>query len=129
MQAARNVNLELLRGQTLGLVGESGSGKSTVGRCIVGLAPFDSGRIVINGRNLSQGGGLLQRAGGKLQMVFQDPYASLNPRHRIGAAIAAGPIAQGVSRQEAQARTLELLGLVGLGPEAAERYPHEFSGG
>ncbi|GAB7545590.1 dipeptide ABC transporter ATP-binding protein [Cupriavidus sp. 8B] len=129
VQAARNVNFELLRGQTLGLVGESGSGKSTVGRCIVGLAPFDSGRIVINGRNLSQGGGLLQRAGGKLQMVFQDPYASLNPRHRIGAAIAAGPIAQGVSRQEAQARTLELLGLVGLGPEAAERYPHEFSGG
>ncbi|AJG22962.1 dipeptide ABC transporter ATP-binding protein [Cupriavidus basilensis] len=129
VQAARNVNFELLRGQTLGLVGESGSGKSTVGRCIVGLAPFDSGRIVINGRNLSQGGGLLQRAGGKLQMVFQDPYASLNPRHRVGAAIAAGPIAQGVSRQEAQARTLELLGLVGLGPEAAERYPHEFSGG
>lgn len=129
VQAARNVNFELLRGQTLGLVGESGSGKSTVGRCIVGLAPFDSGRIVINGRKLSQGGGLLQRAGGKLQMVFQDPYASLNPRHRIGAAIAAGPIAQGVSRQEAQARTLELLGLVGLGPEAAERYPHEFSGG
>jgi len=127
--AARNINLELLRGQTLGLVGESGSGKSTLGRCIVGLAPFDSGRILFNGRNLSQGSGLLQRSGGKIQMVFQDPYASLNPRHRIGAAIASGPIAQGVPRAEAHARTLALLKLVGLGPEAAERYPHEFSGG
>ncbi|WP_454767085.1 ABC transporter ATP-binding protein [Cupriavidus campinensis] len=129
VQAARDINLELLRGQTLGLVGESGSGKSTLGRCIAGLAPFDSGRIVFNGRNLPQGAGLMQRSGGKIQMVFQDPYASLNPRHRIGAAIASGPIAQGVSRAEAMARTLSLLKLVGLGPEAAERYPHEFSGG
>ncbi|SDP60324.1 peptide/nickel transport system ATP-binding protein [Ralstonia sp. 25mfcol4.1] len=127
--AARNINLELMRGQTLGLVGESGSGKSTLGRCITGLASFDSGRIVFNGRNLPQGGSLVQRSGGKIQMVFQDPYASLNPRHRIGAAIASGPIAQGVPRAEAMARTLSLLALVGLGPEAADRYPHEFSGG
>ncbi|MGI4860029.1 MAG: ABC transporter ATP-binding protein [Janthinobacterium lividum] len=127
--AARDVNLILRRGETLGLVGESGSGKSTLGRCIVGLAPFESGRILFNGRNLPQGAGLMERSGGKIQMVFQDPYASLNPRHRVGAAIASGPIAQGVARGAAMARMLALLKLVGLGPEAAERYPHEFSGG
>lgn len=129
VQAARDINVDLLRGQTLGLVGESGSGKSTLGRCIAGLSPFDSGRIVFNGRNLPQGESLMKRSGGKIQMVFQDPYASLNPRHRIGAAIASGPIAQGVPRAEAMARMLSLLSLVGLGPEAADRYPHEFSGG
>ncbi|MDD0837813.1 ABC transporter ATP-binding protein [Curvibacter sp. HBC61] len=129
VSAAQGVSFELRRGQTLGLVGESGSGKSTVGRCIVGLAPFDSGRILFKGRNLMSGAALRQQAQGKIQMVFQDPYASLNPRHRIGPTLAAGPIAQGVSREVAQARALELLQLVGLGPEAAERFPHEFSGG
>ncbi|CAN5364151.1 ABC transporter ATP-binding protein [soil metagenome] len=129
VQAAKNISFELRRGETLGLVGESGSGKSSVGRCLVGLAPFDSGRILFKGRNLAQNGNFRQEAGGKIQMVFQDPYASLNPRHRIGAAIAGGPIAQGVGKAEAMARTLDLLKLVGLGPDAAMRYPHEFSGG
>ena len=129
VQAARDISFELRRGETLGLVGESGSGKSSVGRCLVGLAPFDSGRILFNGSNLSNGGKFRRATRGKIQMVFQDPYASLNPRHRIGAAIAAGPVAQGVSRAEAMARTLKLLQLVGLGPDAAQRYPHEFSGG
>ncbi len=129
VQAARNVSFELRRGETLGVVGESGSGKTSVGRCLVGLAPFDSGRIVFNGRNLAQGEQFRRAAAGKIQMVFQDPYASLNPRHRIGAAIAAGPIAQGISREIAMARTAELLGLVGLGADAADRFPHEFSGG
>ncbi|MDD0814173.1 ABC transporter ATP-binding protein [Curvibacter sp. HBC28] len=129
VSAARGVSFELRRGQTLGLVGESGSGKSTVGRCIVGLAPFESGRILFKGRNLMSGAALRQQAQGKIQMVFQDPYASLNPRHRIGPTLAAGPIAQGVSREVAYARALELLKLVGLGPEAADRFPHEFSGG
>jgi peptide/nickel transport system ATP-binding protein len=128
-QAAKDISFDLRRGETLGLVGESGSGKSSVGRCLVGLAPFDSGRILFKGRNLSQTGNFLQAAGGKIQMVFQDPYASLNPRHRVGAAIAGGPIAQGVSKTEAMARTMELLQLVGLGADAAQRYPHEFSGG
>jgi peptide/nickel transport system ATP-binding protein len=129
VQAARDISFELRRGETLGLVGESGSGKSSVGRCLVGLAPFDSGRILFKGRNLSNGGGFRRTSEGKIQMVFQDPYASLNPRHRIGAAIAGGPIAQGVGKAEAMARALKLLQLVGLGPDAAQRYPHEFSGG
>ena len=129
VQAAKNISFDLRRGETLGLVGESGSGKSSVGRCLVGLAPFDSGRILFKGRNLSQGANFRKEAAGKIQMVFQDPYASLNPRHRIGAAIAGGPIAQGVSRAEATARTMALLKLVGLGADAADRYPHEFSGG
>ncbi len=129
VQAAKDISFDLRRGETLGVVGESGSGKSSVGRCLVGLAPFDSGRILFNGRNLSQGGNFRAAAEGKIQMVFQDPYASLNPRHRVGAAIAGGPIAQGVSKSEAMARTMALLKLVGLGADAADRYPHEFSGG
>jgi peptide/nickel transport system ATP-binding protein len=129
VQAAKNISFELKRGETLGLVGESGSGKSSVGRCLVGLAPFDSGRILFKGRNLSQGAAFRKEAAGKIQMVFQDPYASLNPRHKVGAAIAGGPIAQGVSKSEAMARALELLKLVGLAADAAQRYPHEFSGG
>ncbi len=129
VQAAKDINFDLRRGETLGVVGESGSGKSSVGRCLVGLAPFDSGRVIFNGRNLAQGGNFRAAAAGKIQMVFQDPYASLNPRHRVGAAIAGGPIAQGVSKAEAMARTMALLKLVGLGADAAERYPHEFSGG
>jgi len=129
VQAAKDISFELKRGETLGLVGESGSGKSSVGRCLVGLAPFDSGRILFKGRNLAQGAAFRKQAAGKIQMVFQDPYASLNPRHRVGAAIAGGPIAQGVAKAEAMARAIELLQLVGLGADAAARYPHEFSGG
>jgi len=127
--AAHEVGFELRRGETLGLVGESGSGKSSVGRCLVGLAPFDSGRILFKGRSLLPGAAGRQQAQGRIQMVFQDPYASLNPRHRVGPTIAAGPIAQGVKSAEAMARTMDLLALVGLGPEAADRFPHEFSGG
>jgi peptide/nickel transport system ATP-binding protein len=129
VQAACNVSFDLRRGETLGVVGESGSGKSSVGRCLVGLNPFDSGRILFNGRTLASGDQFRRASGGKIQIVFQDPYASLNPRHRIGAAIAAGPIAQGVARDVAMTRTAELLRLVGLGADAADRFPHEFSGG
>jgi peptide/nickel transport system ATP-binding protein len=129
VEAAKGLSFDVRRGETLGLVGESGSGKSTVGRCIVGLAPFDSGRVLFKGAALQPGPQFRAQAQGKIQMVFQDPYASLNPRHRIGAAIAQGPIAQGVSKAEAMARAAELLQLVGLGPEALDRFPHEFSGG
>ena len=129
VEAAKGLSFDLRRGETLGLVGESGSGKSTVGRCIVGLAPFDSGRILFRGRTLQSGAQFRQQTQGKIQMVFQDPYASLNPRHRIGAAIAQGPIAQGLSKAEAMARAMQLLELVGLKPDAADRFPHEFSGG
>jgi peptide/nickel transport system ATP-binding protein len=129
VKAVDDVSLTVAAGETLALVGESGSGKSSVGRCLVGLAPFDSGRILFKGRTLSNGGSFRRASEGKIQMVFQDPYASLNPRHRIGAAIAGGPIAQGVSKAEAMARAQKLLQLVGLGADAAQRYPHEFSGG
>jgi peptide/nickel transport system ATP-binding protein len=129
VEAAKGLSFDLRRGETLGLVGESGSGKSTVGRCIVGLAPFDSGRVLFKGRALQSGAQFRAQSQGKIQMVFQDPYASLNPRHRVGAAIAQGPIAQGVPKAEAMALAVELLKLVGLGPEAADRFPHEFSGG
>ena len=129
VRAADRISFELRRGQTLGLVGESGSGKSTVGRCVAGLESFDAGEIRFEGRPLIGDARQRTEARGRIQMVFQDPYASLNPRHRIGPTIAAGPIAQGVARDEAMVRALRLLQLVGLGPEAAERYPHEFSGG
>ncbi|MCZ2495368.1 dipeptide ABC transporter ATP-binding protein [Xylophilus sp. Kf1] len=130
VHACNGLNFELRRGQTLGIVGESGSGKSTVGRCMVGLAPFDSGRIMFKGKVLAASGAEFRaQSRGKIQMVFQDPYASLNPRHRVGAAIAQGPIAQGVPKAEALARAAALLQLVGLGPEAADRFPHQFSGG
>ena len=129
VHAANAINFDLRRGETLGIVGESGSGKSTVGKCLVGLHSFDSGRILFNGKSLHPGTNFQSVAEGKIQMVFQDPYASLNPRQRIGMAIASGPIAQGVSHDKAKARALDLLKLVGLKEEAFDRFPHEFSGG
>lgn len=129
VEAVKNISFDLSEGQTLGLVGESGSGKSTLGRCLVGLAAFDSGQIIFNGDALKAGERFKRSLSGKVQMVFQDPYASLNPRHRIGASIAGGPIAQGVAPKLAMGQALELLQLVGLDQAAAQRYPHEFSGG
>ncbi|HXG28674.1 MAG TPA: ATP-binding cassette domain-containing protein, partial [Nevskiales bacterium] len=130
VHAAKDLSFTLRAGETLGLVGESGSGKSTVGRCLAGLIPFDGGTIRFDGQplapELKQRGAALR---GRIQMVFQDPYSSLNPRHTVGAAIAAGPIAQGVPRAAALALAAELLQKVGLKADAAERYPHEFSGG
>ena len=128
--AASDLSFALHEGQTLGLVGESGSGKSTVGRCLVGLTARDQGEILLRGDSLAAG--VRQRSAaqrGQIQMVFQDPYASLNPRHTIGRTIAAGPLAQGVGRAEAWRRTHSLLERVGLASDAWERYPHEFSGG
>lgn len=129
VHAANQINFNLRRGETLGIVGESGSGKSTVGKCLVGLQSFDGGRILFNGKSLYPGSNFQSVAKSRIQMVFQDPYASLNPRHRIGAAIASGPIAQGVAPEKAKVRALELLKLVGLKEEAYDRFPHEFSGG
>ena len=129
VHAANQINFALRRGETLGIVGESGSGKSTVGKCLVGLQGFDDGRILFNGKTLYPGSNFQSVAQGRIQMVFQDPYASLNPRHRIGAAIASGPIAQGVAPEKAKAKALELLKLVGMKEEAYDRFPHEFSGG
>lgn len=130
VDAVRDVNFTIRRGETLGLVGESGSGKSTVGRCIAGLLKIDSGRIIFKGQDTTGADGAGRRAAaGRIQMVFQDPHASLNPRHKVGTSIMSGPIAQGVPRSEAQKRMADLLTLVGLNQDAAERYPHEFSGG
>ncbi len=130
VKAASDVTLELRRGETLGIVGESGSGKSTVARCIVRLVDADDGKILLNGTDLRP----LNRAEmrpyrASIQMVFQDPFASLNPRTRVGKIISQGPLIQGVPVKEAQARARELLSIVGLDERAYNRYPHEFSGG
>ena len=130
VKAVQKVSLEVGRGRSLALVGESGSGKSTLARCIIGLEEPDGGEILLDGERIS---GLsrneMRPLRRNLQMVFQDPFASLNPRHRVGNIIALGPIIQGVSQEQALVEARELLQLVGLKPEAAERYPHEFSGG
>ena len=130
VHAAENVCLDLRRGETLGIVGESGSGKSTVARCIVRLHDADAGEILLDGADLRPLGRAEMRPyRSKIQMVFQDPYASLNPRTRVGRIIAQGPIIRGVAREEAEARARELLGVVGLDERAFDRFPHEFSGG
>ncbi|MFQ1064778.1 ABC transporter ATP-binding protein [Bordetella trematum] len=128
--ALREIELDIHQGETLGLVGESGSGKSTLGRSLIGLIPPDRGSVKMEGRELL---GLSAREfrpyRRQIQMVFQDPYASLNPRHRIADAISQGPIAFGETRSNALRQARELLELVGLGGDAADRYPHQFSGG
>ena len=130
VHAVKDVTIELRRGETLGVVGESGSGKSTLARCIIRLMDSDSGKIILDGVNICD----LNRAEmrpwrAKIQMVFQDPFASLNPRVKVGQIIRQGPIIQGATQEEAEARTLELLKIVGLDERAFNRYPHEFSGG
>jgi len=130
VKAVNKVSLDLGRQSSLALVGESGSGKSTLARCIIGLETPESGEILIDGARIS---GLsrdqLRPYRRQMQMVFQDPFASLNPRQRVGDIIAIGPMIQGVAREQALAEARELLSLVGLKPEAVDRYPHEFSGG
>jgi peptide/nickel transport system ATP-binding protein len=128
--AVSDVSFEILPGQTLGLVGESGSGKSTTGKAVLGLIPF-TGDVVIDGQTI---GGLSQRqmrpVRRSAQMIFQDPYASLDPRMAVGAAIAEPLIIHGLANKgERDDRVAELLRRVGLQPDAASRYPHEFSGG
>jgi peptide/nickel transport system ATP-binding protein len=130
VMAVRDLSFQLRRGETLGVVGESGSGKTTVSRIVTRLLESDSGEVRIDGRDLLSASRTELRALRKdIQMVFQDPMASLNPRRRVVDLIAQGPIVQGVAKQVAHARARELLSLVELPPAAAERYPHEFSGG
>lgn len=130
VKAAKKISLELKRGSSLALVGESGSGKTTLARCIIGLESIDSGTIELDGERISGRSRAALRPYRKhIQMVFQDPYASLNPRQRVGDIVALGPMLNGVSREQAVAEARELLRLVGLKPEAVDRYPHEFSGG
>ena len=125
-RALDDVSVTLKRGATLGVVGESGSGKSTLARCVVGLLAPDGGEIRIAGAPLPRA---RAEAAKLVQMVFQDPYASLNPRRRAGEQVAQGPIAAGAPRAEAMERARELFELVGLDPAAVSRFPHEFSGG
>jgi peptide/nickel transport system ATP-binding protein len=128
--AVDDVSFTLSKGETLGLVGESGSGKSTIGRCCLRLIESDHGRVLLNGVSLTElSRSELRRVRGRIQMVFQDPYASLNPRQTVGRIIADGPVAQGVAAGEALRKARDLLDLVGLSANAVDRYPHEFSGG
>jgi len=128
--ALNDISLNIEQGETLGLVGESGSGKSTLGRTLIGLIHPDSGSVRIEGQELV---GLSPRDWRQhrkqIQMVFQDPYASLNPRHKIVEAVAQGPIAFGENRAKALKDARDLLELVGLGGDSGDRYPHQFSGG
>ncbi len=130
VNAAQNVELVVRRGETLGVVGESGSGKSTVARCIVRLIDPSSGEITIAGANIAtMGEGELRRYRQQIQIVFQDPYRSLNPRRTVGQSIVEGPMNYGVGREQAEAKARELMRVVGLSPEALDRFPHQFSGG
>ena len=128
--AAHNVAFELRRGETLGIVGESGSGKSTVARCIVRLLDADTGRILLGDTDIQPlGRAALRPYRAKIQMVFQDPFASLNPRRKVGSIIAQGLRLQGTRARAAADRARELLDIVGLDANAYDRFPHEFSGG
>src|SRR5215467_12906642 len=131
VHAVDGVSLSIPRGGTLGLVGESGSGKSTIGRCIVRLYKPTSGHMYLENQDLaSLAGNQLRTLRRRVQMVFQDPYASLNPRYTIGSLIAEPMIIHNTgSRNEVRDRTEELLQRVGLNPNLIDRYPHEFSGG
>ena len=124
------ISIQVHAGETLCLVGESGSGKSKVARCIVRLIDPTSGGVRLAGREISDiSRRLLQPHRQKIQIVFQDPYRSLNPRVTVGESIAEGPINYGTPRKEALAKARELLELVDLPPDAISRYPHQFSGG
>ena len=128
--AVKNVSLVLPRGATLGIVGESGSGKSTLARCIVRLIDPDHGSILLEGHDWAKmSRENVRRETRHIQMVFQDPFASLNPRRKAAELVAQGPIVHGTPRAKAIADARELFALVGLDPSAGDRFPHEFSGG
>jgi ABC-type oligopeptide transport system ATPase subunit len=131
VHAVDGVSLQIRRGETIGIVGESGCGKSTLARCITGLHPITKGRIVFDGQDISRlSGRQLKPFRRDVQMIFQDPYGSLNPRRRVGAIIGdpfdIHGIASGADRKK---RVQELMELVGLNPEHYNRFPAEFSGG
>ncbi len=132
LRAVRDVSFDIGRGETLGLVGESGSGKSTTGRMLVGLIPATSGSVHLFGEELTgqHSARTIERMRQRVQFVFQDPHGSLDPRMRIGDAIAEPiDVAGGTSRHDRHKRIEELLDTVGLPRSCGERFPHEFSGG
>jgi len=127
VQAVSDVSLAVRRGETLGLVGESGCGKSTLGRILAGILAPSEGRVLLDGAAPMARG---HKTTTRIQTVFQDPFASLNPRMRIGETIAEGPLTHGlVTRAEAPAMARAWLGKVGLDPDYVARFPHQFSGG
>jgi len=126
--AVDRLNLTIPAGQVVGLVGESGSGKSTLARAAVGLTPVTDGRILLDGEPVLHGWRAARQARRPMQMVFQDPYSSLDPRMTVGASIAEA-MPRGLSRPERRAEVARLLELVELAPERAEVYPAELSGG
>jgi len=129
-RALKGVSIEILPGQTLGLVGESGSGKTTLGRALLGLAPVSGGTIAFDGQDISHATRRQRRRLSRdLQVVFQDPYTSLNPAMEVGQILAEPLGIQGVSSADARARIAELLDRVGLPQDAVHRLPREFSGG
>ena len=128
--AVKNVSIKLPRGATLGIVGESGSGKSTLARCIIRLIDPEKGSIMLEGRDWAKMTREdVRRETRHIQMVFQDPFASLNPRRKAADLVAQGPIVHGTAPAKAIAEAKELFALVGLDPSASDRFPHEFSGG
>ena len=130
VRAAEGVSLDVRRGETVGIVGESGSGKTTVARCIARLVQPTSGAIRIGDVDVASLSERRLRPHRKtVQIVFQDPYRSLNPRRRIGESIVEGPVNFGEAHDAALARARDLMQLVGLSPDALDRYPHQFSGG
>ena len=131
VRAVDGVSFTIQRGETLGMVGESGCGKTTVGRTMLGLYPATSGTVVIDGANiLSARGRDMLNIRRKAQIIFQDPYASLNPRLNIQAIISEPLKIHGIgNKTEQKERVAELLRKVGLDPAYMTRYPHEFSGG
>ena len=130
VRAAQDVNLELRRGQTLGIVGESGSGKSTVARCIARLIDPTGGSVRLgNDEIATMSAAALRPLRRRVQIVFQDPYRSLNPRRTVGEAIIEGPLNYGNSRADALERAKKLMETVRLDAHALNRYPHQFSGG
>jgi len=129
-RALRDVSLTIGRGETLGLVGESGSGKTTLGRALLGLVPIDSGSVTFEGEEISQlKRGARRRLSRDIQVVFQDPYSSLNPAMTVEAILAEPITVQGTSRADASKRVRQLLDQVQLPADAGRRYPREFSGG
>ncbi|WP_284152528.1 ABC transporter ATP-binding protein [Desulfofustis limnaeus] len=129
VQAVHDVSLRIGRGECVGLVGESGCGKSTIAGIITSLIPADTGRVLLEGRDISAGCGKKQNACTAIQMVFQSPADSFNPRLTLGDSIREGLINKGIGKKESRKRTIECLGLCGLAKAFVDRYPHQVSGG